>query len=43
MYPVCQDDGSVGRLESRDEWARSLGLIVQETGGHWVGQQKILY
>ena len=26
----------MGRRESRDEWARSLGLIVQETGGHWV-------
>ena len=35
--PRCQEDGSLGRRESRDEWARSLSLMVSEAGGHWVG------
>ena len=37
-----QEDGSLGRQESRDEWARSLSLMVSEAGGHWVGWPGII-
>ena len=32
-----KENGSVGRTESRDEWARSLAHIVSQSGGQWVG------
>jgi len=32
-----ENDGTVGRMESKDEWARSLAHIVSDSGGHWVG------
>jgi len=32
-----QEDGSIGRSESTDEWARSLAQVVTESAGQWVG------
>ena len=32
-----QENGSIGRTESRDEWARSLAHVVTESKGQWVG------
>jgi len=32
-----KENGSIGRTESRDEWARSLAHIVSQSGGQWVG------
>ncbi len=32
-----RDNGSIGRSESRDEWARSLAHVVTQSRGQWVG------
>ncbi|XP_023330996.1 alpha,alpha-trehalose-phosphate synthase [UDP-forming] [Eurytemora carolleeae] len=32
-----RDNGTIGRTESRDEWARSLAHVVTESQGQWVG------
>ncbi len=34
---VRRDNGTVGRSESRDEWARSLAHVVTQSRGQWVG------